>query len=148
MKKRIIFFAAILFSLAASSQTTPKSFVQEDWDKLSQASKDSINKILLQKFEEAKKATASVDEENANKIIDNALQNVNGTTVLSFTSFPKAQLREDITKLKNVEEFTCTKCRALDLNILCNQLAQLPKLKRVNISGGTFKVFLFHSATL
>lgn len=143
MLNRIVFsfiFSIVMLSCFAQAKPVDKSFTQEDWDKLSQPTKDSINKVLLKKFEEAKRDAETTDETNANQIIDDALKNINSTTSLTLNAFPKTQLRDDITKLKNVEEFTCTKCRALDLTVLFNQLSSMPKLKRVNVSGGAFKV--------
>ncbi len=143
MNKRILFVSTLLLAFTlnalAQNKSDEKTFTQQDWDKLSQASKDSINKELLQKFEAAKKETANTEEANANQLIDEALKNSSGTTSLTIANFPKTQLREDITKLKNLEEFSCLKCRQLDLNTLFNQLAQLPKLKSINLSGGTYK---------
>src|SRR3954465_4909401 len=108
MSKLFLAVFVLVLSFQSFAQNKPDaSFTQEDWDKLSQSAKDSINKVLLKKFEEARKASQTVEEENANRIINEALQNANGTTSLTITSFPKAQLRDDITKLKNLEEFAC-----------------------------------------
>ena len=140
MKQLIIILLFLIPLFLFSQKANTNSFTQEDWDKLSQQQKDSINKMLLTKFEEAKKAASNTDEENAKNSINEALKNIDGTASLTLTSFPKAQLPEEIVKLKNLEEFACIKCRQLDLNLLFNQLAQLPKLKRLNLSGGTFSV--------
>ena len=84
-----VLFSTFIVGSAQIRPTDPKIFTQEDWDKLSQSEKDSINKGIAVKFEEARKSGETIDEANANQILESALQNVNGTTVLSFNCFPK-----------------------------------------------------------
>lgn len=133
-----LLFAFVWLSGFSQTQPADKTFTQQDWDKLSQHQKDSINKDIFEKFSEAKQAAASINETNANNIIAAALKNIEATTTLNFTNFPKPQLSNEITKFKNLEEFSCTGCRTLDLNYLFTQLAQLPKLKNLNLSGGAY----------
>ncbi len=144
MTKRIFFLAILLSGFISTSfsqtQTTPKSFTQEDWDKLSQPERDSINKAIRKKFEAAKLNNEAIAENNAEGIIADALRDRLGTKSLTFTDYPRTYLPKEFMEFLNLEEFTCLKCTELDLNILFNQLYPMSKLKRVNISGGGFRV--------
>jgi Leucine-rich repeat (LRR) protein len=115
-------------------------FTAEDWNKLDQHTKDSITKGLFQKYKEDNANNQQTEEVEANKTIEDALKNVSGTTSLTFSNYPKAQFSDDITKFKNLEEFTCTRSKALDLYKLFDQLEKLPRLKKLNLSGGDYKV--------
>ena len=143
MKKLVsILFAAFYFTFLSAQSNNGKvtnPFTAEDWNKLDQHTKDSITKNLFQQYKADNAGNQQSAEAIANKTIEDALANVNGTTVLNFSNYPKAEFSKDITKLKNVEEFTCTKSKSLDLFALFDQLAQLPKLKKLNLSGGDYK---------
>ena len=114
-------------------------FTAEDWNKLDQHKKDSITKVLFEKYKADNAGNQQTEEVAANKTIEDALKNISGTTSLTFNGYPKATFSDDITKFKNLEEFTCTRCKALDLYKLFDQLAHLPKLKKLNLSGGDYK---------
>ena len=145
MNIRILLFAIAAFCFHSNLSAQPNtakpdnSFTEEDWNKLSQHQKDSINKQLFEKYKEGTETVQKTEEAEVNRILDEALKNVSGTTKLAFTSFPKIQLSNDLTKFKNLEEFTCLRCKSLDLNTLFDQLAQLPKLKKLNLPGGEYK---------
>ena len=142
------FLFAFLFATAGfivsaqpggSNKQYKEPFTEYDWNKLPQSAKDSINKLILLEFQEARKAAETTDEANANQIIEDALKDINGTTRLNFIAYPKAQFTDAIAQLKNVEEFSCQRCRQLELNALFTQLAKLPKLKKVSLEQGNFK---------
>ncbi len=144
MKKYFLLISAIFVSLFSSAQNNsqrPKDiFTEADWNKLSQHQKDSISNGIFLKYAEEVRAAQKKETAEADKTIEEASKNVNGTTSLRFTAFPKAQFDNEILKFKNLEEFSCEKCKALDLINLINQLAKFSKLKRLNLSGGTYKV--------
>jgi len=143
MKKTLSILIALMYCVFLSAQNEPgkvtNPFTADDWNKLSQHAKDSITKQLFEKYKADSKANQQGAEAEANKTIAEALGNVNATTSVSFSNYPKTEFSNDITRLKNVEEFTCTKSKALDLSALFDQLAQLPKLKKLNLTGGEYK---------
>jgi Leucine-rich repeat (LRR) protein len=101
---------------------------------------DSLHKIALEEFKKATEAREKSDVAINNAIIDEALKNADNTTRLVLNNYPASKVKDDILRLKNLEEFTCVKCRGLDLAALFNQLAQLHKLKKLDLSGGTYKI--------
>ena len=115
-------------------------FTEDDWNKLSQHTKDSINKKLFDEWKAENQINENAEEAYVNHLIEEGLKNVNNVTNLSLSSFPKSHLPDDIIKFKNLEEFSCQKSPTLDLTYLFNQLAQLPKLKKLNLTGGSYKV--------
>ena len=143
MKKSLSVLIAVLLALILFAQNEPgkitNPFTADDWNKLDQHKKDSITKVLFEKYKADSKADQQSEEAVANRTIEEALANVNGTKALAFNNYPKAEFNNDITKLKNIEEFTCTRSKSLDLYALFEQLAQMPKLKKLNLSGGDYK---------
>ena len=143
MKRTLSIIAAVFCFAVLSAQNAPgkitNPFTAEDWNKLDQRAKDSITKVLFDKYKADNAGNQQAEEVAANRTIEDALKNVNGTTSLSFSNYPKALFSNDITKFKNLEEFTCTRSKALDLFKLFEQLEQLPKLKKLNLSGGDYK---------
>ena len=143
MKKTLTILIAVLYTTFLFAQnesgkiTNP--FTADDWNKLSKHAQDSITKYLFDKYKMANADNQNSAEAEANRTIEDALKNVDGTKSLSFSNYPKATFSNDITKLKNLEEFTCTRSKSLDLYALFDQLEKLPKLKKLNLTGGEYK---------
>ncbi len=137
-----LFIALFITGISVAQNSSPKAdqiFTKEDWDKLSTHEKDSITKYIFEQYKQGAAANQNSETEEANTTITEALKNLNGTRSLHFILYPKANFSSDLTKFKNLEEFSCERCKALDLTALFNQLSQLPKLKKLDISGGEFK---------
>ena len=143
MKKAITIIVAVLCHAFLFAQNQPgkitNPFTADDWNKLSKHAQDSITKVLFEKYKAGNAGNQQTAEEEANASIESALKNVDGTKSLSFSNYPKSTFSNDITKFKNLEEFTCTRSKAVDLFALFDQLAQLPKLKKLNLTGGEYK---------
>jgi len=143
MKKTLLIVGAVLGFMFLSAQHEPgkvtNPFTAEDWNKLSQHAKDSITKVLFEKYKADNAGNRKTDEVEANRIITEALKNIAGTTSLTFSNYPDAQFSDDLMRFTNLEEFTCTRSKGLDLYKLFDQLSHLPKLKKLNLSGGDYK---------
>lgn len=100
---------------------------------------DSIHRQAFLEWKQNNEAKQKSDEAIANEKLNAAVADVNNTKSIAFDAYPKSQLNDDITKLKNLEEFSCTKCKELNLDVLFDQLAKLPKLKKVDLTGGGYK---------
>ena len=117
MNKLFSTFVIALLALSASAQT----------DTTKTQALDSIHRAAFLEWKKNNETKQQTNETIANEKLNAALADVNGTKVLVFDAYPKAQFSDDITKLKNLEEFTCLKCRQLNLDVLFDQLAKLPK---------------------
>lgn len=99
---------------------------------------DSIHRQAFLEWKQNNEAKQKTNEAIAADKLNAAVADINNTRVLVFDEYPKAQFSDDLTRLKNLEEFSCLKCKQLNLDILFDQLAKLPKLKKLDLTGGVY----------